>query len=215
LKARGDFAVEAPFGGRIRRLLLLVLVCGLFYGAVMGTYSGLGPGRQAQILFSALKVPFLLLVTFLLCLPSFFVLNVVAGLRDDFGEALRAVIATQACITVVLAAMAPLTAFFYLSCTSYSQAVFINGFMFAAASASAQIVVRRYYGPLVRRSPRHRHLRFAWFILYIFVGIQMGWVLRPFIGSPGMDPTFIRREAWGNAYVVVAQVVRSALLGTG
>jgi hypothetical protein len=38
-------------------------------------------------------------------------------------------------------------------------------------------------------------------LIYAFVGIQMGWVLRPFIGQPGVPTTFFRPGAWGNAYV--------------
>jgi len=49
----------------------------------MGTFSGLAAGRFHQLLYSGVKVPLLMLVTFGLCLPSFFVLNTVAGLRDE------------------------------------------------------------------------------------------------------------------------------------
>src|SRR5688500_12489270 len=79
-------------GARLPFLLLLVAVFGLFYGAVMGTWSGAGSSgvRVQQVLYSGLKVPLLLLVTFVLSLPSFFVLNTVLGVRNDFGEVLRA-----------------------------------------------------------------------------------------------------------------------------
>jgi len=159
------------------------------------------------LLYSGVKVPLLLLVTFLLCLPSFFVVNTIAGLRDDFGQALRALVATQSCVTVVLAGLAPITAFWYVSCPDYRLAVLFNGVTFAVATVAAQIVVRRYYGPLVRRSARHRQLLWAWFFLYAFVGIQMGWVLRPFIGDPDLPVAFFRSGAWGNAYVMVGGMI--------
>jgi len=211
LRGRGVFASDAPLSGRLPWLLILLIACGLFYGAVMGTYSGLAPERFHQLLYSGVKVPLLLLATFLLCLPSFFVINTVAGLRDDFREVLRAVVATQSCITVVLAGLAPITAFWYLSCANYRQAVLFNALMFGVASAASQVVVRRYYGPLIRRSSRHRQLLWAWFFLYAFVGIQMGWILRPFIGAPNMPVTFFRSGAWGNAYVVVARLMAGAV----
>ena len=207
LRGRGAFASDAPLSGRLLWLLTLLIACGLFYGAVMGTYSGLAPERLHQLLYSGVKVPLLLLATFGLCLPSFFVINTVAGLRDDFREVLRAVVATQSCITVVLAGLAPITAFWYLSCANYRQAVLFNAVMFGIASAAAQVVVRRYYGPLIRRSSRHRQLLWAWFFLYAFVGIQMAWILRPFIGAPNAPVAFFRSEAWGNAYVVLARMI--------
>lgn len=211
LRGRGVFAVDAPLLGRLRWLLVFLLACGMFYGAVMGTYSGLAPGRLHQLLYSGVKVPILLLATFLLCLPSFFVVNVLAGLRDDFGQVLRALVATQSCVTVVLAALAPITAFWYVSCGDYGLVLLFNMAMFGTASAAAQIVVRRYYRPLIHREPRHRRLLWAWFILYAFVGVQMAWVLRPFIGNPDAPVAFFRAEAWGNAYVVVGGLVFRAV----
>jgi hypothetical protein len=215
LRGRAAFAPEAPLAGRLRWLVVLVITCGPFYGAVMGTFSGLAPGRFHQLLYSGLKVPLLLLATFLLCLPSFFVINTIAGLREDFGRVLRAVIGTQSCVTVVLASLAPVTAVWYLSSADYKLALLFNALMFGVASMAAQVVIRRYYGPLIRRSRRHRQLLRVWFLLYVFVGIQMAWVLRPFIGDPGLPVAFFRSEAWGNAYVVVARLVLHAVNRTG
>jgi hypothetical protein len=207
LHGRGVFAIDAPLRWRLRWLVTLLVTCGVLYGAVMGSYSGLTPARLHQLLYSGVKVPLLLAATFVLCLPSFFVINTVAGLREDFGDVLRALVATQSCVTVVLAALSPITAFWYMCSSAYGSAILFNGLMFGIASGSAQIIVRRYYDPLIRRSPRHRMLLWAWFVLYAFVGIQMGWVLRPFIGDPKLPVAFFREGAWGNAYVVVAGLI--------
>jgi len=211
LRGHGRFAVGAPASGRLQWLVCFVLVFGFVYGAVMASYTGLSPGRWHQLLYVGLKVPMLLLVTFVLCLPSFFVVNAVVGLRADFGEALHAIVAAQACVTFALAALAPVTAFFYLSCTDYGLAILFNAVMFTLACAAAQVVMRRYYGPLIRRSPAHRRMLYFWFLFYAFVGIQMGWVLRPFIGAPSAPVQFFRSDAWGNAYVVVLRLVRRAM----
>lgn len=207
LRGRRCFAVGAPIAGRLRWLLLFVVVFGVFYGAVMASFTGLAPGRYHQLIYIGVKVPLLLLVTFGLCLPSFFVINTVVGLRDDFGEALQAVVATQSCVTVLLACLAPITAFFYLCNSSYARAILFNGLIFAVASITAQVVLRRYYAPLIQRQRTHRIMLYAWLLLYIFVAIQMAWVLRPFIGDPSLPVAFFRRGAWGNAYVVVAGLI--------
>jgi hypothetical protein len=207
LRGRGVFAPDAPLTHRLRWLIVLLVACGLFYGAVMGTYSGLTLSRIHQLFYSGIKVPLLLLATFALCLPSFFVINTVAGLREDFGQVLRAVVATQSCVTVVLASLAPFTVVWYLSSADYQSAILFNTFMFGVATVATQVVIRRYYSPLIRRSPRHRQLMRFWFVLYAFVGIQMGWVLRPFIGDPDLPVAFFRSGAWGNAYVVLAHMI--------
>lgn len=50
-------------------------------------------------------------------------------------------------------------------------------------------------------------------VTYAFVGIQMEWVLRPFVGDPAKPTTIFREGAWGNAYEVVGQNIRNALKG--
>ncbi len=206
LRGRGVFAADAPLAHRLRWLVVLLVTCGLFYGAVMGTYSGLAPSRVHQLLYSGVKVPLLLLATFALCLPSFFVINTVAGLREDFGQVLRG-----RRHTVLRHGRtrqpAPFTGLWYLSSADYPSAILFNAVMFGVATVAAQVVVRRYYGPLIQRSPRHRQLLRFWFVLYAFVGIQMGWVLRPFIGDPSQPVAFFRSGAWGNAYVVLAHMI--------
>jgi hypothetical protein len=158
-----------------------------------------------QMLFSAIKVPLLLLATFGLSLPSYFVINSLLGLREDVGAAVRALLATQACLTVVLCALSPFTLFFYASFRGYQEATLFNGVMFAVASVSGQLLLRRLYRPLVARDARHRGLLRLWLVIYCFVGIQMGWLLRPFIGAPEVPTRFLREDTWGNAYVIVAQ----------
>ena len=48
---------------------------------------------------------------------------------------------------------------------------------------------------------------YAWLVLYAFVGIQMGWMLRPFIGAPDMATGFFRSEPFSNAYIVVLRLI--------
>ncbi len=194
-------------------LFLIIVVYGMFYGAVMGSYGGISGVRFWQAVYSAVKVPFLLIATFLLSLPSFMVLNTLLGLRDDFPVVARALISTQAGLTIILSALAPFTAFWYVSGIEYAAAILFNGMMFAVASFSAQWMLRRQYAPLIRSDPRHRWMLRIWIIIYVFVGIQMGWVLRPFIGNPQAPIQFFREGAWSNAYVFVLQLIWDVLNG--
>jgi hypothetical protein len=207
LRGRDRFAPGAPPAARVGHLVCMIAVFGALYGAVMASLTGAAPGRWHHLLYVAVKVPMLLLVTTGLCLPSFCVVNTVAGLREDLTEAVHAVIAGQACLTLALASLAPVTAFFYVCSTDYSLAVLFNAGVFTVACLAAQVVMRRYYGPLIGRRRRHRALLYFWFFVYAFVGIEMGWVLRPFIGDPRIPVAFFRADAWGNAYEVVARLI--------
>jgi hypothetical protein len=196
-------------------LTAAIVAFGMFYGGVMGTYGGFGGPRMWQVVHSAVKVPFLLFTTFLLSLPSFFVVNTLLGLRADFGKVVRALLSTQAGLTIILSALAPYTAFWYVCGSRYEPAILFNGLMFAVASVSAQWMLRRSYLPLVESNPKHRWMLRAWLVIYVFVGIQMGWVLRPFIGDPTKPVQFFRDGSWSNAYEVVIQMIWDVVSGRG
>ena len=185
-----------------------LVLCGLLYGGAMGAFGG----RPLQAVYSALKVPLLLLATLGLSLPSYFVANTLLGLRADFALALRAIVTSQAVLTVVLAALAPLTLFWYASSTHYQAAILFNAAMFAVASLASQVALGRAYRPLIARSPKHRGLLRAWIVIFAFVGIQMGWTLRPFIGSPEQPVRFFRGGEFENAYVIVARMIWEILI---
>lgn len=197
-----------------RRTALCVIVCGAFYGTLMGTYGGFN-GRFSgwQMLFSALKVPALLLVTFALCLPGFFVLNSLSGLSHDWPLVRRALLLTQAILSVVLASLAPFTLLFYASSQNYQLAILFNGLLFAGASLTAQRMLANLYAPLIARDARHRPMLFLWLALFGFTGVQLAYVLRPFIGDPAQPVSFFREGAWENAYVVIGRMILSVLRG--
>ncbi len=198
--------LDARGQGDRRTLVALVtstIVFGAVYGAAMGSYGGVVGERLWQVFYSASKVPLLLLATFAVSLPSFLVINVLFGLRDDLGRVVRALAAAQAGVGIVLASLAPITVFWNVSFGDYPTAVLYNAVAFAVASFAGQWLLRGYYRPLVARRPRHRFLMRAWLGVYAFVGIQMAWVLRPFVGDPGSEVQFFREDSWGNAYTVV------------
>jgi len=198
---------------RFWHLLGLFAGFGLLYGAVMGCYDGGQDVRPLQAIYSAIKVPLLFGATFALSLPSFFVLNTLAGLRRDLPDVLRALLETQAGISIILASLAPFTVLWYVSIMDYSLAKLFNLAMFAVASLGGQSLLRRQYDRLIRRREAHRWMMWAWLAIYATVGIQMAWVGRPFIGAPEMETSLFREGAWSNAYVHLAEVLWQALGG--
>src|SRR5690606_17764947 len=61
---------------------------------------------------------------------------------------------------------------------------------------------------------RHTRLVFGcWIVVFALVGAQMGWVLRPFIGSPNL-PFTLFRERKSNFFEAVLNAI-SALFGGG
>jgi hypothetical protein len=190
-------------------LALVVLCAGPIYGAFMGSYALESAERVWVVVFSAVKVPLLILATTLVCMPGFLVLNTVLGLRDDLNAAVRAIMAGQAALTVALASLGPITRFFYQCGAPYNSALIFNALMFTVATAVGQVVLLRRYRPLTAepvRGGRHLLMLWTWVGLYAFVGMQMGWMLRPFIGSPEMPVVFLRPEPFSNAYTEIIRI---------
>lgn len=102
------------------------------------------------------------------------------------------------------------TLMMYASGGGYLRSILFNGAMFGAASLGILPVVRRNYRLLIRRNPTHRRMAVLWMLLYSFVGIQMGWSLRPFIGNPNYITEFFRSNGWDNAYVVLLEILMKA-----
>jgi hypothetical protein len=189
-----------------RQLIACVTFCGAVYGAVMGMFGGFAGERALQSLYAAIKVPILILLSFALGLPFFFTITTLLGLRDDFRESVIALLKTQAVVTIALLSMAPYTAVWYCSTTKYEPALLFNAGVFAVASFTGQVRLRALYRPLIARNARHRFMARLWLLLYAFVGIQMGWTLRPFVGDPHSEVHFFRPGAFSNAYQEITRI---------
>lgn len=196
LRAEERYAVgEAGFS--IMRMTALVFGGAGLFGAALGSWS-LNP---TQMFYASIKVPMLLVVSTIVCLPNFLVVNTLLGLRDDFRSALRAILSAQVALAVVLAALSPLVLVVALSFRKYEEVKLANGLLFLFGSFGAQVLLRRHYRALITRDRRHRIALVCWPTLYVFVAAQLGYTLRPFIGAPFLRVQFFREEAWTNVYL--------------
>jgi len=202
--------LREPTARHPAKLLMVVIAFGLLYGAVMGSYE-LRNDRLLQVMFSACKVPLLLLCTFSIALPSYFVLNTLLGLRDDFADVLRTMIQAQAVFTIVLASLSPFVIVWYASGVEYPLAIVFNGVLFFISTLASQMALIRLYRPLVTRNENHRRALKFWIVIYSFVGIQIAWTMRPFIGAPELPVRFFREGAWSNAYLEVLHIIGQAM----
>lgn len=194
------------------RTLLWIVSGGALYGAVMSTFS-YEPARTLLILYGALKVPMLFGITMLLAVPGFYVLNALRGVADDFPKVFRLLIDYQLLVVVVLMALSPLTVLVNIRNPdeAYAQVQVWNTGAFLLAALLAQWNFARQYRVLIERDSRHRLLLRLWTLLYAFIGVQMGWTLRPFIGAPRAPVVFLRETDIDNAYVEVLRVFLNAL----
>jgi hypothetical protein len=179
---------------------------GAIGSAAIGLALGGGSGEVLLALYAAIKVPLLLLINTAFCLPSFYVVNSVLGLRDDFPAAWRGLIAAQSTLGLSLGALAPITVVLSLSVADPYALTLLDAAAFGTATLAGQIMLARHYRPLLARDPRHRRALLGWIVLYGFAGVQLAWVMRPFRGTAGFAVQFLRPEAFEqNAYVVLLE----------
>lgn len=197
-----------PESARISTPKLVVAVCVL--GAVVGAGSALYGVRWGtqygvfHLLAVIVKVPALFLLTLVVTCPSLYVFSALAKIGLGFRDTVRLLLAASALACAVLASLAPIVAFFTFGTRSHPFLQLLNAAFFAIAGVVALRYVVRRLGDVVPASTREtRGRRFlpgrpetrvvvAWTFVYALVGAQMGWMLRPFVGSPNLPQTFVR-----------------------
>ena len=188
---------------------LIVFVCAGAYGATMAAFYGFEGDRLRMVAYGCIKVPMLFLVTLALAVPFFYVVNLLAGVGDDFPRVRRALIDYQVTVALQLVALAPITMVVNFAEARYETAQVWSTLMFGVAAWNARRSLTLTYRDLEAAQPTHRWLRHGWFALYAFVGVQMAWTLRPFVGNPDLPAQFFR-DTIGNAYVNVARILMRA-----
>jgi hypothetical protein len=198
--------------------------------------------QYLQLVASTLKVPALFYLTLLVTFPSLYVFNALVGSRLSLANVLRLLIASLAVNLAVLASLGPIVLFFSASTKSYAFIVLLNVAVFSVAGFLGLVFLLQTLNrltspawpggnaptaepssegdasalemPVGQTLGRHTRLVFGcWVVVFALVGAQMGWVLRPFIGSPGLPFAWFR-ERQSNFVEAVLDALR-ALLTTG
>ena len=206
-----------PPAERVRLLgiwtLWQVLAAAIF-GASLGVFSLTARAvPDARFLAaSAGKLPLLLLLTTTVTLPSLYVFGTLRGLRFRAREFLAILMVAHTLFAAVLASLGPIIAFFALTTSSYSFMVLLTVAACALGGGiGVRVFVRTINQPpalpiaeLPEQPPELREpsastwqLLGWWVVLYMFVGAQSGWILRPFIGSPDEPFVLFRGKVGG------------------
>ncbi len=222
----GGDAVNVP----LRLFVPMAIGLGATYGFFMGWYSismrwGSGTsGGYLQTLASMVKVPGLFLLTLAVTFPSLYVFSAILGGRVTFGALIRLLVGTVVVSLAVAASFGPILAFFTLSTTSYPFMVVLNvvllavggfvglGFLRKALKRATE-VLPNVADENAQPAEEQSGVIFAiWAMIYGAVGVQMAWLLRPFIGHPGVEFTFFRARS-GNFIIGLFESLRHMLGG--
>lgn len=201
--------LEAAQGRWVAFCLASIVLGTALYGAAMGFWRA-----PLQGVFVALKLPLIVLLTALgnallngMLAP---LLGVNIGLRQTFLGVLMSFTIAAA----ILGAFSPLVAFMVwnappMSSPSaslqgpYTLILLAHVIIIAFAGITANVRLLRLLEQFGGRAKARRVL-LAWLAGNFFLGSQLSWILRPFIGSPDLRVEFLRAAAFqGNFYECV------------
>jgi len=160
-------------------------------------------------LLAALKVPALFLVTLVVCLPALYLLNVALGWRLAFVPMVSVLLFAIAGTSVMLAVLVPIVFFFALLTDHYHFMMLMHFAVFAMAGAYGVQTLAMGLGGLRQEGPpaaSRRGLLAAWLMLYMFVGCQAAWSMRPWVGSPYLVEFEALRKESSNVYVFLCSL---------
>src|SRR6059058_1661959 len=186
---------------KLRYAVVTIVALAGFFGLVAGAYSG-----PAQAVSAAVKLPFLFFATFAVCFPAFFVVQVLVGSRLRLLQVAVLVFGALALACVLLAAFVPITAFFLITGANYYFQHLLNitiagvsGLFGMYALHEGLSVVCEQRGVYPRKALT---IMRAWAVLFGFVGIQLAWSLRPFLGDRN-QPFRVFGNYQGNFYAAI------------
>lgn len=202
LRNRLEFFAEIKEGLGLQSKMKAMIISSVsffaIYGAVLGSSHSLW-----QTMSSAVKLPLLFLATLFVCVPSLYFFGLLFGSKQSLRQNLTLILTAVTVTGVLLLSLAPITMFFLLTTTHYQFFKLLNVGIFAVAGLMG--VVFLYQGMKVvsgvdlEGANTRRWVIFIWMFVYAFVGSQMAWTIRPFIGAPGVEFELFR-QLGGNFY---------------
>ena len=172
------------------------------YGLSRGIYCGV-----FQMVLSAAKVPALLILSLAVCAPPLYTFNVLLGSKLSFRQIVSMLCMKTYMISIILISFSPVIAFFIITGGHHDFITLLNVIFFGIAgcfgasllwNGMKYITIRNGYEP-------NQIIITVWIFIYMFVGLQLAWTLRPFIGDKNSFAIF--RQIGGNVYVYLSKLI--------
>lgn len=200
--------IEERDSRRVALYVAVIFVGAGLYGAAVGWWRA-----PLQAIYAGIKFPLIVLLTTLGNALLNGMLAALLGLNITFRQASIAILMSFAIASAILASFSPIV-FFLVVNTPQNSAYSITLLVQVAIIAYAGIVANLRLLQLLERFSGSRpvawRILFAWLAGNLFLGSQLSWILRPFVGSPGLPVQFLRDNAMeGSFYESVYYNLRS------
>ena len=168
-----------------------------------------------QSISSGLKIPLLFLTTLFVTMPSLYVFNALAGSHLKIDTVLRLLMSMMTVTLVVMCSLVPIIMFFSLSTPNYyfikvlTVAVCMLGGILGlffmrrtlkelkpeeTMKRTSEDISQETLEDITKEIKQYvpRMIFGIWMVAFALVGMQMSWLMRPFIGRAGEEFTWFR-----------------------
>ena len=188
-------------GRRILNQYLLICLFSFCYGIIMGCYHSF-----AQALAAGAKVMVLFSLTLLICFPAFYIIQYILGSKLKLVQMISIILSGFVLTTAIMVSFAPIVMIFLLTGSNYYFLHLLHIAIFILSGIFGMLTVveaLKYSCEKKSIYPQVGGVVFRfWVIILAFVGIQLAWNFRPFIGNRG-QPFALFREYEGNFYAAL------------
>ena len=185
----------------ISRLILLLALLSYFYGIVMGSYHSI-----EQALVAGIKLFFLFILILIICFPAFFIIQYILGSTLRLTQMLAIILSGFVLMSAIMVSFVPIIIFFHLTGGNYYFLQLLHILIFGLSGFFGMKTINdalKYSCEKKNIYPRVGVTVFRfWIIILAFVGIQLAWNLRPFLGDY-QKPFKLFRSYEGNFYTAL------------
>ena len=183
--------------------VLVIVGLSIFYGIVMGSYNSF-----LQAVVSGLKIPSLLMFALFICFPAFYVIQYMLGSKMTISQMVSTILAGFVVFTTIMASFAPIIIFFMITGNNYAFLKLLHVAIFSFSGFFGMRTIMEALKFSCDKKNVYPKIGITvfkiWIVIFAFVGMQLAWNLRPFVGAKEMSFELFR-EKEGNFYLAVLQ----------
>lgn len=184
--------------------IVLVIASTAVYGAVLAYWRS-----PLMALYVSIKLPLVFLATTFVVSVFCWTSAALLGGNMGYADVLGAAFSAMATAGRMLLALAPIVLYFIVTAAadtgSREQLRFVHALLtathlavFISAGTAGVALMFRSLKPYLPTFRRLALMIVIWLLSFAVVGGQIGWILRPLVGSPNIVVAFVREDAFAN-----------------
>jgi len=213
-----DASIQRGTAGKVLFYIAVVFVGSGLFGAAVGCWRA-----PLQAVYTAVKLPLILLLTALGNGLLNGMLAPLLGLNISFRQSLMAVLMSFTIAAAILGSFSPLLFFLVWNAppmgqqaqsseVAHSLILLVQALVIAFAGVAANLRLSQLLCRLSGSVTIARRILFGWLAGNLLLGAQLSWNLRPFVGAPWLPIQFLRDNAFeGNFFETLFNTTRHLL----